>query len=258
MPYDFDGNAYANVSTMQKSVGRSVIETLNLKGNEHILDLGCGDGGLTLELAAKVPNGQVTAIDASDGMLAAAKNHTVENITFQKMDINHLELSDTFDLIFSNAALHWIKDHQHLYRQLWPLLNPQGKIRINMASTNNCPNFLKAVRDTMQNPDYQDCFRDFEWPWYMPSLKDYTTLLNEFPFRELDIWEEPIDWHFPDKQALAGWASHPGIVPFLPFLPEEQREPFKNMAITSMQALTRTDNGAFVEQFSRINVRAVK
>lgn len=91
---------------------------MSLSGNEEILDLGCGDGGLTEQLVQLVPNGKVLRIDTSEGMVATAKNRMQSNLSFMQMDINTIDFQNMFDVIFSNAALHWIKDHERLLKKI--------------------------------------------------------------------------------------------------------------------------------------------
>ena len=87
-----------------------------MNGNEEILDLGCGDGSLTEQLAQLVPNGSVLGIDASNGMITTAQKRVKQNLVFMKMDINMIDFQNKFDVIFSNATLHWIKDHKRLLK----------------------------------------------------------------------------------------------------------------------------------------------
>ena len=108
--FEFDGKKYKKASTHQKEWGNTLISELKLKGNERILDLGCGDGVLTEQLSLAVPKGKVLGIDASMGMIETAKGIIKDNIEFQRADINEIDYKNEFDIIFSNAALHWIKE----------------------------------------------------------------------------------------------------------------------------------------------------
>ncbi|MDE6213923.1 MAG: class I SAM-dependent methyltransferase, partial [Lachnospiraceae bacterium] len=124
--YEFDGEKYKIASTHQKEWGQSLISKISLQGNERILDLGCGDGYLTEQLALLAPNGKVLGIDASVGMIQTAKKICRDNLDFLHMDINSLCFSDEFDIIFSNAALHWVKDHTHILQNSHAALKPGG------------------------------------------------------------------------------------------------------------------------------------
>ncbi len=132
MAYEFDGKLYEKASIFQQEWGNKLISELNLKGNEDILDLGCGNGLLTANLARLVPNGNVIGVDASEGMIEAAKEKEENNLKFLLMDLNEIDLNRQFDFIFSNATLHWIKNHNQLWTKIHKLLNPNGFVRFNL------------------------------------------------------------------------------------------------------------------------------
>ncbi len=114
--FEFDGKKYKTASKHQKEWGNDLISEFSFKGNEAILDLGCGDGILTEQLALSVPRGKVLGIDASLHMIETARMIHRNNLTFAHMDINKMNFEKEFDLIFSNAALHWVKDHRQLLK----------------------------------------------------------------------------------------------------------------------------------------------
>lgn len=114
MAHEFDGEKYETASTHQKEWGTSLIAELELQGDERVLDLGCGDGMLTAQIAGLVPSGEAVGIDGSRGMIEVARRRRRDNLRFILMDINHLSFTEEFDVIFSNATLHWIKDHRRL------------------------------------------------------------------------------------------------------------------------------------------------
>ncbi len=115
---------------------------MSISGTELILDLGCGDGALTSQLAALTPQGAVVGIDASYGMIETAKSYHAENLSFEVGDINGLNFENEFDIIFSNAALHWIKNHEALIEKVFLVLKSGGIMRFNFAVEGNCANFL--------------------------------------------------------------------------------------------------------------------
>lgn len=119
MTFDFDGKKYQKASTHQKEWGKRLVNELDLRGDEKILDLGCGDGGITTQLAELVPKGAVLGIDTSQRMIEVANNHQKNNLSFELKDINYLDYKDKFDLVFSNATLHWVKDHDKLLRNVY-------------------------------------------------------------------------------------------------------------------------------------------
>ena len=139
MAYEFDGKKYKEASAHQKEWGAKLIQELPVSGTERILDLGCGDGALTSQLAALVtPHGSVVGIDASHGMIETAKAYQTENLSFDVRDINELNFENEFDIIFSNAALHWIKNHEVLLDKVFRALKRGGILRFNFAGDGNC------------------------------------------------------------------------------------------------------------------------
>ncbi len=145
MAHEFDGKKYEKASDHQKAWGQTLITELDLKGDEHVLDLGCGDGSLTRHIAELVPDGEVLGIDASQGMIDAALPKGTGNLCFKHLDINELNFEDRFDIIFSNAALHWVKDHNLLLRNSWRALRDHGRLRFNFAGDGDCSNFYRVV-----------------------------------------------------------------------------------------------------------------
>ncbi len=105
----FDGERYKKASKHQKEWGNRMIAGLSLNGDEHILDMGCGDGVLTEKLAARVPEGSVLGIDSSQSMISTARKLERDNLEFRLMDIEQLDFDGEFDLVFSNATVHWIR-----------------------------------------------------------------------------------------------------------------------------------------------------
>jgi trans-aconitate 2-methyltransferase len=134
MPHEFDAEAYKKSSTHQKEWGNRIISEFHFKGSERIMDLGCGDGVLTARLAEMVPEGFVLGIDSSRGMIEAARGLRSKNLEFRLEDINSLDYREEFDLVFSNATLHWVKDHNRLLESCFKSLKRGGKVRFNFAA----------------------------------------------------------------------------------------------------------------------------
>ena len=163
--YEFNGEKYKRASKHQKEWGNKLIQELVLNGNEVILDLGCGDGILTEKLSSLVKNGNVVGIDASKGMIETAQKLTKDNLKFVYLDINKINYINVFDIIYSNAALHWIKDHERLLINSYHALKPKGKILWNFAAKGTCQNFFEIITTIINKPRYSIYFKHFIWPW---------------------------------------------------------------------------------------------
>ena len=114
MKYDWDATTYDHISNVIEAWGHKTIGYRKWKGNEIVLDAGCGSGRLTKILSIKVPQGKVIAVDSDLSMIRLAKENLAKfyNIEFIKMDISEIELEEKVDVVFSNAVLHWILNHK--------------------------------------------------------------------------------------------------------------------------------------------------
>lgn len=258
MSHEFDGQRYAEASSHQREWGERLIGELGLEGAERVLDLGCGDGALTARLAALVPDGEVVGIDASLGMIEAACAHRAPNLRFLHMDIAALDLPGTFDVVFSNAALHWVTDHSRLYGVLEGLLAEGGRVRFDFAGDGNCASFLRVVRGVMARPSFAPLFADFEWPWYMPTLEEYARIVASAGFSEHRVWDVNADRYFPDAASMIAWVDQPSIVPFLEHLPSALRPAFRDQVIEGMLDATLQADGRCFETFRRVEVWGIR
>ena len=256
--YEFDGKKYKKASSHQKEWGQKLISEIHFIGTEKVLDLGCGDGSITSQLADLVPDGRVLGIDASSGMIQTAKQIGKSNLEFLLLDINAIDFAEEFGLIFSNATLHWILDHERLLENCHRALCPGGAIRFNFAGEGNCSNFYAVVREALEREDYKEYFVDFSWPWYMPSVDTYRRLVEQTRFRDIKVWPEIADRYFPDEDAMIRWIDQPAIVPFLKHLPTDKGKAFRDLVVGRMIVRTKQSDGTCYETFRRINVLAYR
>ena len=256
--FEFDGQKYKESSKHQKEWGTDLISQLAFKGNEMILDLGCGDGVLTEKLSFFVPKGKVLGIDGSLGMIETARTLTRDNLEFVHMDINKMNYISQFDIIFSNATLHWIKDHKKLLRNTYKALKTQGIIVWEFGAAGNCTNFSDVIRKTIVDEKYMRYFKDFEWPWFMPSKSQYEELVSTIGFSHVRITEINRDRFFSTSAEMINWIDQPCIVPFIKHLPDQLKPMFREEVIEEMLKRTQQTNGTCFETFRRLKVYATK
>ncbi len=255
MAFEFDAEKYRLASAQQKAWGKRLIGELDFKGSERILDLGCGDGALTTLLAQVVPAGLVLGIDASENMIRTAKkDHQAANLRFELMDINQIDFTSEFDLVFSNATLHWIKDHKSLLKNVFKSLNDEGTVRFQFAGNGNCSNLIKVLRKVMDLKEYAGYFEGFDWPWYMPPIDEYRMLMEKTGFSIRKVWPENTDRYFPNVKEMIGWIDQPSIVPFLSSITAKDKQGFRDTVVER----TIQDDGRCFETFRRLNVLARK
>jgi len=197
-------------------------------------------------------------IDASQGMIDAARKYESENLMFVLKDINDLNYSEKFDLVFSNATLHWVRDDKTLLKKVFRSLKFGGVLRFNFAADGNCIHFFKVIREAMAHPRYLKYFRKFEWPWFMPDVDTYNALVHQSLFREASVWGENADRFFPDTEAMIKWVDQPSIVPFLKHVEENDKTAFRQFVVERMVKETLQGDGRCFETFRRMNVFAKK
>lgn len=132
-----------------------LILKLQLKGNERVLDIGCGEGKVTAEIAKRLPTGSVLGIDSSEEQIRfARKNFPSErfsNFAFETMGARKLRFNDKFDVVFSNATLHWINDHLAVLKGIKKSLKPSGKVLLQMGGRGNAAKILEVLEPMLKS-----------------------------------------------------------------------------------------------------------
>ncbi len=256
--FEFDGKKYKSASKHQKEWGNDLISQLSFKGNEKVLDLGCGDGILTEQLSLFVPYGKVLGIDASLNMIETAKKIQKSNLKFAHININKMNFENEFDLIFSNAALHWVEDHKRLLKNAYRALKAHGEILWDFGGFGNCSNFIDVIQKKISEDNYARYFKNFEWPWFMPSKEQYTELISTIGFSTYAIKEVNRDRYFSNDSEMIQWIDQPCIVPFIKYIPDELKETFRQEVIEEMVKRTQQSDGTCFETFLRIKIYARK
>jgi trans-aconitate methyltransferase len=168
-----------------------------------------------------------------------------------------MNFNNEFDVIFSNATLHWVKDHQRLLRRAFKALRKNGLLRFNFAADGNCSHFFKVIRKAIERDNFAAYFKEFVWPWYMPPIDEYRELVEKIGI-DVNIWGENADRYFPDTDALIGWIDQPSLVPFLVYVEDKYKSSFRDFVIEEMIKETKQDDGRCFETFRRINLLAKK
>ena len=217
---------YAANSTAQFDWGRALLERIPLQGHEHILDLGCGDGKLTALLAARVPRGAVTGIDSSAEMLALAQRRWGGgNVAFVQMDMQALRFEGAFDVVYSNAAVHWAADHPAVLAGVRRALRPGGRLIMQAPAAGNCAGFVAAAEAVRAKQVWRKYFAEFRFPWRFVSREQYAAWL---PAAGLDVdYLKPLalDMCHENRAALMGWFRSTWM-PYLHRVPEAERDAF--------------------------------
>jgi len=252
---NWNAKDYAQHSKGQELWARELIAKLDLQGNENILDLGCGDGKVTA-LLAEATSGKVVGVDKSEAMVALAqKSYT--NIAFQAIDATTLDFENEFDVVFSNAVLHWVHDHRAVIEGIYRALKKEGKILLQFGGYGNAKEIL-SVMDTFIAKEYAHYFKDFEFPYSFPHADVYAVLLEEQGFREVDAKLIPKDMIHDDIEAFKGWIRTTWF-PYTDLLDECMREEFiAGFVEAYLELRPLDDEGRVHVDMVRLEVRAIK
>ena len=223
-PVKWNAADYAANSVVQQIWARELIAKLDLRGDEHILDIGSGDGKVSAELAHAVPRGSVTGMDASPQMVEFAKKtfptRKFPNLRFRVMDARKIKFDRQFDLVFSNAALHWVDDHETILRSAAPVLKPGGRLIVSCGGKGNAQDVFVALRPEMRLKRWRDFFRNMPTPYFFNAPADYEKWLPKFGFKTNVLRLTPKDATYEGADGFATWLRTTWI-PYVQRVPEK-------------------------------------
>jgi trans-aconitate methyltransferase len=222
---------YVKNSSAQEVWANELISKLTLNGHESLLDIGCGDGRITDKIAQRLPCGTVVGIDSSESMIAlASKSFTRENLSFYTMDATDIHLDNTFDIAFSNATLHWVKDHQAVLSGLKNHLNPKAKILFQMGGYGNAAEIMNVVEQVTASSQWGAYFEGFDFPYHFYGIADYEQWLRTAGYEVIRIALIPKDMVHKSRDELMGWLRTTWF-PYTDRLPEDRRELFLTILV---------------------------
>ena len=170
---EWNAQAYDRLANPMQSWGETIVASLDLRGDEPALDLGCGSGRLTEHLLRRLPRGRVIAIDRSANMLDAARQHLEprygNHVEYVQRSLEQIDFDTVADLAFSNAALHWVPDHPRLFAAIFRALKPGGWL---VAQCGGGPNILSVrqrAQRLMDTEPYRPYFENWRGPWEFAS-----------------------------------------------------------------------------------------
>ena len=197
---NWDTNSYQNNHNFVWKYADNLVEILSPKPGEQILDLGCGTGQLTQKIAdAKAT---VIGIDNSPEMITEARKN-YPNLEFEVVDAKKIAFSETFDAVFSNAVLHWIKPPETVISNVWQVLKPDGRFVAEFGGKGNVESILAAINSTLKDCNYSP---NQDNPWYFPSISEYATLLEKqgFCVTYAELFDRPTPLNEGEK-GLGNW-----------------------------------------------------
>jgi trans-aconitate 2-methyltransferase len=220
---------YAQNDHAQQTWARDLLQEVQLRGNEAILDVACGNGKITADFAKTLPNSRVVGIDNSAEMVAYASqtypSTVYPNLSFDLVDVQSLHFQQEFDLCFSNAALHWVHDHQAFLHGASQVLKSGGRLMISCAGQGNAAEVLRIFAELMETNIWAEYFYNFHDVYSFYSDKHYMDWLEETCFKVEQLKLTPKDMTHQGRAGLKDWISTAWI-PFTHCIPIERREDF--------------------------------
>ncbi len=186
----WDGQSYDRISGPMEALGLAVLERLPLRGDETVLDAGCGSGRITQALIERLPDGHVIGVDASQSMVEAARKR-LPDADVRQVDLLELELSEPVDAILSTATFHWIADHERLFARLHAALKPGGRLVAQCGGEGNIDVLRGHANDVRAREPYAAHFVDWQPPWNYAGPSETQRRLRDAGFETAESWLQP-------------------------------------------------------------------
>jgi trans-aconitate 2-methyltransferase len=244
---EWDGQSYDRISGPMQALGLAVLDRLSLRGDETVLDAGCGSGRITETLIARLPRGRVIAVDASESMVAAARARLGPDADIRRADLLDLQLDEPLDAILSTATFHWIADHERLFARLRAALRPGGRLLAQCGGEGNIDVLRGVAHAILEREPYAVHFREWRPPWNYAGPDVTRERLLAAGFASAECWLQPAPQQ-PEhpREFLATIVLGPHVQQ----LPHQLREPFLDDVLGEL-------GEPVVVDYVRLNIDAV-
>jgi len=252
---EWNATAYHRLSGPQVSWGKRVLGRLRLRGNELVLDAGCGTGRLTVELLEALPEGRVVGVDLSENMLRSAREHlagSAARVRLLACDLSHLPFESCFDGIVSTAAFHWVLDHDRLFDGLCRALLPGGWLEAQCGGGPNIARLRKRANALAAQPLFAPYFVGFCEPWLFQDREEAAQALLRAGFVDVETSVEPALTVLDGPEQYSEFVRNIILHRHLERLPRQgEREEF----IATLTEQAAADNPAYSLDYWRLNLR---
>jgi trans-aconitate 2-methyltransferase len=222
-PRDWDATTYERVGGPVVAMGADVLDRLVLRGDETVLDAGCGTGGVTRILRERLPRGRVIAVDAAPSMVAQARALLPADVDVRQADLLELDVGEQVDAVLSTATFHWIADHERLFARLFGVLAPGGRLVAQCGGEGNVDAVKEAGHRVARSERFARHFEGWSEDWTFATAEETERRLLGAGFTDVWCWLSHNDISPEDP---AGYLAAICLGSFLARLPEELHEPF--------------------------------
>ena len=217
MPWNPD--QYHKFQTQRAAPFYDLLALVEVRPHLKVIDLGCGTGELTRQLADKLPDSNVTGLDSSAQMLEKAASASTPSLVFEQGDQS--KLTGEWDLIFSNAALQWSAYHSELIPSLYEKLTPGGQIAVQIPSNHDHISH-QIYRETASEEPFKSVLRGFQRLAPVLSIDDYARIFFQYGAEDIIVFEKIYPHVLEDSDAVVEWISGTALVPYFERLGEHK------------------------------------
>jgi trans-aconitate methyltransferase len=251
---DWDAARYHRLSEPQVAWGRQVLARVAIRPGSRVLDLGCGTGRLTAELAA-APEIFVTGLDQSAAMLAEAAAASLPNTVFVRGDGAALPFEPaSFHTVFSTATFHWIPDHDRLFAGIYAALTPGGRLVAQCGGGPNLATLIERTHVLMGLPEYTRFFAGWFDPWNFATVEDTRARLARAGFADIEVSLEAAPTRMDDEASFSDFINCVCVRHHLDRLPADDRSHF----VAALASQAAMDDPPFTLDYWRLNIDARK
>jgi trans-aconitate 2-methyltransferase len=231
---EWDAAAYARISGLQAAMAAEVLALLQFEGDEQVLDVGCGNGAITSQIATRVPRGSVTGVDPSREMIAYATGHfgpgAFPNLRFDLCDARTLPFQDAFDRVVSFNALHWVPDQDAALRSIRRAMKATGRAQLRLVVDGERTSVETSVEQTRKSPRWASYFAGFRDPYLHVAPAQYAAAAEHNGLRVVERRVQDKAWDFGTPAAFHAFCAV-GCVAWTEQLPDAMRDAFIDDAL---------------------------
>jgi trans-aconitate 2-methyltransferase len=207
---DWDGQAYGDISDLQRAMAAESLSLVSLNGDERVLDIGCGDGYVTTQIADLLPDGSILGIDPSPRMITAARARSAppdQGLRFETGDVTTMTFDAEFDVVVSFNALHWVHDQPAAFARIAAALRPAGRALVVYVCAGERRTIEEVGMMVAEDPRWSRAFEDFEAPFEHPDPDAFEAIVDT---AGLVVVEKKIidrSWDFGSREAFTRWVQ---------------------------------------------------